>query len=227
AQENGKFSSNTLRGLPITFEPYYRQTDPQIRFVARGKRYELFLTSTGAQLSLLPVRNRRTLTGQITNRNSQVTDQRLATMKMTLWSANRRPEISPLDQLPAKTNYVIGCDPKHWRTNVPNFARVKYQNVYDGIDLVYYGNQQQLEYDFLIAPRANPSVIKLDVRGIDHLQIDGQGDLLMTLGDAQLQQLKPSIYQEIDGVRRVVSGRYILTGKHQIGFELGSYDHHK
>jgi len=148
-------------------------------------------------------------------------------MKMKLQGANLKPEIRGLDRQPGTSNYFIGRDPKQWRTNIPSYAKVKYEGVYPGIDLVYYGNNQQLEYDFVVAAGADPHAIALDMRGADKLQIDAHGDLLLTIGGGQLRQLKPSIYQETAGGRSAISGRYILTGKHQIGFEVGPYDHRK
>src|SRR3989441_8952332 len=145
-------------------------------------------------------------------------------LRMRLVGANPAAEISGLEELPGKSNYFIGNDPKKWHTNVPNYARVKYRNLYPGIDLVYYGNQRQLEYDFVVRPGANPSRIVLGVQGADRLEVDAQGDLVLHTAVGPIRQRKPVIYQEIDGDRKEIPGAYVLTGRHQVGFRVAAYD---
>src|SRR2546425_10183397 len=145
-------------------------------------------------------------------------------LRMRLVGANPAAEISGLEELPGKSNYFIGNDPKKWRTNVPNYARVKYRNVYPGVDLLYYGNQRQLEYDFVVRPGADPSRIVLGVQGADRLEVDAQGDLVLDTAVGPIHQRKPVIYQEIDGDKKEIAGAYVLTGRHQVGFRVAAYD---
>ena len=120
-----------------------------------------------------------------------------------------------LDELPGKSNYFIGNDPAKWRTNVPTYAKVRYENVYPGIDLVYYGNQRQLEYDFVVAPGADPRAIRLafqsrDREGAGALRIDGQGDLVLEAEGSELRLHRPVIYQEISGARQRIGGNFVI-----------------
>jgi hypothetical protein len=169
---------------------------------------------------------------------------------MRLVGANTRAKVRGEDELPGKSNYFIGNEPKKWRTNVPNYAKVKYRDVYPGVDLVYYGNQRgQLEYDFVVAPGADPSAIALAVVGQDSalrqkgntggrrapLQIAANGDLVVKTDGGEIRFGTPVVYQSkspadrqstIDN-RQLLEGRYRLVGKSQVGFEVAAYDHTK
>ena len=125
--------------------------------------------------------------------------------------------------MPGKTNYFIGSDPSTWRTDVPTYARVRYDDVYDGIDLVYYGNQEQLEYDFVVAPGADPKQIALGFANAQHVRVDEAGDLVLSDNRDGLRLRKPVIYQEGVGGRVPVEGRYAMR-REGIGFEVGAYD---
>jgi hypothetical protein len=118
---------------------------------------------------------------------------------MKLFGANPNPDVVGLDQLPGKSNYCIGKDPSKWRTNVPTYTKVEYKNVYPGVDLVYYGNQRQLEYDFVVAPGEDPNRIVFGFEGAEKVEIDGQGDLVLQADDSKIRMKKPYIYQEIEG----------------------------
>jgi photosystem II stability/assembly factor-like uncharacterized protein len=143
---------------------------------------------------------------------------------MQVLGANPAAPVSGLDQLPGQVNYFIGNDPSHWHTHVPTYAKVEYQQVYPGIDLVYYGNQQQLEYDFVVAPGADPSPIGLGFTGADRVEVDGQGDLVVHGGSQEVRQHKPVVYQEMSGRRREVASGFVLRGPGQVGFQLAAYD---
>ncbi len=138
-----------------------------------------------------------------------------------------------LDQLRGKSHYFTGNDARQWHAAVPTFAKVRYRSVYPGIDVVYYGNQQQLEYDFIVAPGGDPKRIILSfdeatkTRGGVRLRLDDNGDLLVRTGEVELRQFKPVVYQESDGIKRTIAGRYVLKGYRQAGFELGDYDRSK
>src|SRR6266700_2512040 len=127
------------------------------------------------------------------------------------------------NELPGKTNYLIGNDQRQWRTDVPNFAQVRYQNIYCGIDLIYYGNQRQIEYDFRVSPGADPRVISFHFGGKTDVKISPDGDLVLRISDFELREKKPIIYQEIAGERKTIAGRYVLN-RGQVGFDIGSHD---
>jgi hypothetical protein len=153
--------------LPLSFEANQGQTDRRVKFLSRGPGYGLFLTPTGAVLSL------RAGTDRLGKKNSALPISRIqkpllqksAVLCMRLEHANSNAKISGLDELAGKSNYFIGKDPTKWRRNIPTFGKVKYQQVYPGVDLVYYGNQRQLKYDFVLQPGADPQQIELRFDG--------------------------------------------------------------
>jgi hypothetical protein len=128
--------------------------------------------------------------------------------------------VSELEELPGKANYFIGKDPTHWRTNVPTYAKVHYRDVYPGIDLLYYGNQRQLEYDFVLAPGADPKTIVLGLKGAERLEIDAHGSLVLYAGGDSVRPHKPVVYQERDGARHDIAGRYVLKRGNRVGFKV-------
>ena len=162
-----------------------------------------------------------------------------AVLRMKLAGANPRAKVSGLEELPGKSNYFIGNDPKKWRTDVPNYAKVKYANVYPGVDLVYYGNQGRLEYDFVVAPGADPRAITLELETnqskikSQKSKIDKNGDLVVGTDGGEVIFHKPVVYQPAtyneprttngDG-RHLVEGRYVLRGDNRIAFQLAHYD---
>ncbi len=149
-----------LGQLPLSFEPNQGQTDPQVKFLARGAGYGVFLTADQAVLTL-----------HSSAKTSSV-------VRMQLAGANSTAAASGTSPLPGKSNYFIGNDPAKWRGGVPQFARVRYQNIYSGIDLVYYGNQGQLEYDFEVAPGADPGQIAMRFQGQETANLDASGNLI-------------------------------------------------
>ena len=209
----------TYAKLPLGFEANRGQTDSQVRFLSRGSGYSLFLTSSEAILTLRkPSRDRR---GVETPSKPEAPS---AVLRMRLVGANAKPEVAAMEELPSRSNYFIGNDPAKWRTNVPSYAKVRYEAVYPGVDLVYYGNQQQLEYDFVVAPGADPTIISLDFAGADRREVDDRGDLVLSLGNEQVRFNKPVIYQLDHGKRRQVPGRYVLGDRGQVSFAVAAYD---
>ncbi|MBI2877536.1 MAG: SBBP repeat-containing protein, partial [Candidatus Tectomicrobia bacterium] len=134
------------------------------------------------------------------------------------------PQVEGVEPLPGKSHYFIGNDPQKWRTDLPTYARVQYKGVYPGIDLVFYGNQRQLEYDLLVAPGADPKAIRLAFTGADRLSLDAEGNLVLHIARGEILQRAPLIYQEMNGTRERISGRYVLQGKDRVGFEVSAYD---
>ena len=195
--------------LPLSFEPNLGQTDTRVKFLARGSGYGLFLTANEAVLRLRNDSNARQSAG----------------LRMKLEGANADPKVVGFEELPGKSNYFIGNDSRKWQTNIPTYARVKYEAIYPGVDLLYYGTQgRQLEYDFVVAAGADPRQIKLSFAGADKLELDVHGNLLVHSAGRQMRMLKPGIYQEKDLVREEVAGRYTLSVNQEVGFDIAAYD---
>lgn len=195
-----------FEGLPFLFEANQGQAAPEVKFLARGRGYGLFLTPAEAILSV----------------RSNGNDRRIIRMKLA--SANPAPAVTGVNPLPGKTNYLIGNNPAKWHQNIPQFAKVRYKSVYPGIDLVYYGKQGKLEYDFEVAPAADPSQVAFRFEGADDLATDSQGDLLLTSGKNGLRFQAPRIYQRVGAESRNVEGRFVVRNQKLVSFEVGEYD---
>jgi uncharacterized repeat protein (TIGR01451 family) len=193
-------------GLPLSFEPNRGQADPSVRFIAHMGGATLFVTGSGALLSL------------------DGRDGKPAYLNSELIGASLRPSFVPEQALTGRMNYLLGSDPGRWQLGIPTYARVVERSIYPSVDLAYYGHGGSLEYDFLLRPGADPDVIALGFPGSRHLRIDGKGDLRLELGGRQLRQLRPTAYQLVDGTRHSVRARFRLEGG-RIGFVVGSYDH--
>src|SRR5947209_1276856 len=216
--------------LPLHFEANQGQTDPGVKFLSRGRGYTLFLTGRGEAVMLLgkpaPMYDRLESAALLRAAAKPPPEPATpaAVVRMNLIGASKSPRVEGLEESPGKANYFIGNDPKMWRTNVPMYAKVKVQGVYPGVDLVYYGNQRKLEYDFIVAPGADPGSITMVVEGAERPSLNGQGDLVLAIEDREVRFQKPVVYQEVDGVRREISGSYKLKSAHQVGFQVGAYD---
>jgi len=213
--------SKAYGNLPLRFEVNQGQTLSGVDFISRGDGYNLFLTPTEAVLAL---RNPAPLTTTQTD-PSQTIDVEMVHMQLV--GANNEAPVMGLEELPGKVNYFIGNNPATWRTNIPTYAKVRYRDVYPDIDLIYYGNQGQLEYDFVVAPGADPELLRLEFRGVDGLKLDAEGNLILQTEYGQVIQRAPIIYQETDGVKHEISGRYILKDESQVGFHVEPYDVHQ
>ena len=214
--------------LPLSFEANQGQSGERVKFLARGQGYGLFLTPTEAVLSLrAPAQHKRTADERTAAGNRAKPDEPAppaAVVRIRLVGANRHPELTGLDPLPGKSNYFIGSDPARWQRDVPNYARVKYAGVYPGIDLVYYGNQRQLEYDIVVAPDGDPRRIALAFEGVQKLSLDPEGNLVLQTSQGDIAQHKPVIYQDIGGKRQPVDGGYVLHANRRVGFRVARYD---
>jgi hypothetical protein len=190
--------------MPLAFELNEGQTDPRVKAFSRGSGYGLFLTADESVVVL--------------TRNSG----KSAAIRMKLLGAGAA-RVVPADPLPGTVNSFIGNDRSKWRTNIPTFSKVKYESIYSGVDLIYYGNQQQLEYDFVVAPGADPNAIRFNVSGAK-VRIDSTGDLVMRTSLGEVRHHKPVIYQEIAGVRHAVAGRFVKRSNQEIAFAIADYD---
>ncbi len=190
--------------LPLSFEANQGQTDQQVDFLSRGSGYTLFLTPGEAVLSLAA---------------GEAND----VVRMRIVGADPLAPSAGLEGQSGRTNYLVGDDPSQWHTEVANYGRVEYQDVYSGIDLVYYGNQRRLEYDFVVAPGADPNEIRLAFDGMQSMELDAGGNLILHTAGGELVKDAPVLYQEIDGARHTIAGRYLLDDG-QVRFEIGAYD---
>ncbi len=193
--------------LPLTFETNVGQSDPRVRFLARGPGYTLFLTAA-AEAVLVSGKDR-----------PQVVRLELA------GAVNLRPEVRAQEERASKSYYFIGNDPVRWRTRVAHYGRVRYEGVYPGVDLVYYGDGRRLEYDWVVAPGADPSRIQLRLAAAGSLRLDEvSGDLELAGAAGEVRLQKPVAYQLVAGQRVAVEARYALTAANGVGLTLGHYD---
>jgi hypothetical protein len=198
--------------LPLGFEANAGQAGGAVKFLARGSGYGLYLCANQAVLAL-----RKPASAAMPRAASDA-------VRMQLAGADRAARPAAEEPLPGTVNYFVGNDPAGWRTNIPTYAKIRYRAVYPGVDLVYYGNQRQLEYDFAVAPGADPEAIRLRLAGAKRLRLTRDGDLVVTAGHGALAFRKPAIYQLVDGERKPVAGSFKLLSRQTVGFRLGRYD---
>lgn len=187
--------------LPLSFAPNVGQAEPDVAFVARGRQYAIGLTAAGARVGVEG-----------------------STMAIDFVGANRQVLLVPDQALPGTANYFLGSDRERWRTGVPTYRAVRAANVYDGIDVVYYGTGGLLEYDFVVRPGADPSVIRVALRGARAIKVTAEGELAMTVDGRVMRQRKPFIYQNLPDGRREIGGRYRVGKGGVVRFSIGGYD---
>jgi hypothetical protein len=195
--------------IPLHFEPNAGQTGKQAKFISHGKEYSLFLTADQAILAL--------------HKSKTKERPKTAYLHMKFVGANPSPVVAAENKLEGTTNYLAGSDPSKWKTGIANYEQVRYSGIYKGVDLVFYGNQENLEYDFIVAPYVSPDKIALELGGASAMKIAANGDLIMQYGDDELRQHKPLVYQESNGERREIAASYLIAGN-RIKFKIGEYD---
>ena len=222
--------------IPMSFVPNHGQVDREIRYQANGRGYKLSLESSGATLSLARPAEREQVTpdkpGKGNGRQALPQSLRYSDLRLEFLGANPSPTTQGLGVLPGKSNYFLSSDPKTWYTNIPTFAQVQYKELYPGVNLVYYGNQQQLEYDFVVAPGSDPKVIALQLLGAREAHVAADGSLLLAIDGGEVRLQKPVIYQKAaNGQKENVDGGYVLEACNQrsadvpqVRFRIGSYD---
>ena len=223
--------------LPLSFEANRGQAAESIDFVARGPGYAVALSPTEATFALRKgdntVRNDDdSRIRKISNTPSEPKPSSAlhlapsTVLRMKLVGANRAAKVAGQNELEGRVNYLIGSDPAKWRTDVPTFGRVRYAEVYPGIDVIYYGNQRRLEYDFVVGPGRDARAIALEFAGAQKVEVDeATGDLLVQVSGETIRQYAPVAYQEVSGGgRRTIESRYALKEGGQVGFEVGEYD---
>lgn len=202
-------------------------------YVAQGAGYAMAIDSAGVRMLLSnPRRDRLRKTHTLSRRSgdpreSRADSQARQPIALRLEGSSTTSTAEGMEPLPGYSNYLIGADPARWSRRVPHFARLRYREVYAGIDVVYYGNQRRLEYDFVVKPNADPSAIRIAWDGVKSVRVAENGELVLGLEDGELRQLPPTVYQIVDGKRVLVQGGYRLLGTQTVSFALAHYDRRK
>ena len=198
-----------LLKLPLSFEENVGQTNSAAKFIARAPGFTLFATP-GEMVTVM---------------NSISPGKERAVVRTQLKGADRSAQLRGEGEQSAKSNYLIGNDPKKWVSGAAHYSRVRQVGVYPGVDLVYHGDNSGLEYDFVVAAGADAKRIRLSFSGMQKIVIDPNGDLRLRTQHGELTQRKPVVYQTVDGEKRFVSGGYVRITESQVGFRIGAYDH--
>jgi hypothetical protein len=219
AQDRTASAAERLEALPMVFEPNVGQADDRVQFIARGRGYTALLTSDGVVLGLAGRPSRPSL-------EAPSEEPEASSRSLTLrWAGATSTRAQGENQLEGKINYLAGDDPSAWRTDVPTFERVRYEGIHAGVDLVFYGNGRNLEYDFVVAPGADPSAVAMAFEGADDVALDESGDLVIRIGKDEVRQLRPAVYQmDGEGAARMVEARYTLDASGAARIELGTWD---
>ena len=203
---------------PISFEINQGQFNNKVQFLSRAKDYALFLTSNEAIFSL---------PSNSIESSKKIEPGKGEIVRMKLIGANKASKVVGLNKLSGVINYFIGNDSKKWHTNIPTYEKVAYKNIYSGIDLVYYGNQERLEYDLVVAPGVDPNKIRIKFDGIKKAKLDKEGNINLIALKGSIQQFKPKIYQIVLGVKKEIKGNYILGSNNEIAFNIEKYDQNR
>lgn len=197
-----------LKRLPLVFEENRGQTEETVRFFSRARDYTVYLTADSARFDFNSSQSNKT-----------------SSLVMKLIGTRSAARHEGVESLPGKSNYFIGDKAEQWITDTPTFASVHQRNIYPGIDLVYYGNQQQLEYDFVLASQTDPDQIQFTFDGARKIETDEEGSLVISLAERSdcLRLHKPTAYQNADGARRYVNAEYSIQNQ-TVGFKIGDYD---
>lgn len=206
--------------IPLYFEPNQGQTDVAVKYLARGENYTLFITDNAAVLHLIQAAKMERL------EDTMLSPDRVAMASVRIGLVGARPQSKPAaaNPLAGHSNYLKGSDPSHWVTGVKHYAKIRRADVYQGIDLVYYGNGGRIQYDFVLQPGARPDAIRLRFEGIESLSMNDAGQLLLTTGVGTLVQHAPLIYQERNGRREVLAGGFQITAENELGFKVPGWD---
>ena len=196
-------AAQTYANLPLRFEPAAEQG----HFLARSSGYAVLV---GAGESTIA----------ITDGKAGLT----RALRFSFDGSNAKARIEAIEALPGVTNYYIGADPKNWRLGVRNFAKLRTKDVYPGVDIVYYGDHRRLEFDFVVAPAADPRAIAMALSGMDKLYINAEGELVAEINGTPVRFAKPYAYQKVAGNAKAVSVEYALAGPGKVQLQIGDYD---
>ena len=187
--------------FPLYFETNQGQSDSQVKFISRGHKYQMLFTPQDITLAL-----------------------KESVLKMDFVGGDNSASVIGLEEQIGKSNYFVGNDPSRWIKDVAHFAKVKYEEIYPGIDLVFYGNQQQLEYDLIAQPGAKIDQIEVAFDGAEKIEINKEGDLVLKLKDGDIVQKKPRVYQDVAGEKALIDGKFIVHDNNRVSFEVAAYD---
>jgi hypothetical protein len=226
AEQRGRVRAS-LDALPLAFEANQGQTDPQVKYTARGNGYSVFLTASDTVFAITSAKHSAARPSRLpgTHSQPQMTEKvQSAAIDMRLVGGNLKPEIAAGSEVPGVINYYTGSDPKNWHTGVKQYSSVSYRDVYPGVNMVFHGAQRQLEFDFVVSPGADPKTIGLGFKGAQTLATDASGNLVLasSAGDVVLQ--KPVAYQEKDGQREIVEAAFQVRNGNEVRLNLGAYD---
>jgi hypothetical protein len=221
--ESGTKRATKYGNLPVAFEPNTGQTDARVRFLARGGGITAFFTDTEVALVLSRNHDSKQLV-VADQKRIPPSEMEHTVVRMKLENANRPRHEIGLEKLPGVSNYFIGNNPAKWHTNVPQYARIQYEGVYPGINLVWYGSQGNLEFDFVVSRGADPRQIQITYEGAYSLAVVSNGDLVLRTALGEMRTRKPRVYQEIDGGLTEVAARYAIMAHNRIRFDLARYD---
>ncbi len=221
----------SLSNLPFSFEANIGQRPSQVKFLAREKGYTALFTPTEVIFTLRPgIAEDRFINKQENSMKLNVSElleqqsNEYSQLKMRMEGSNSDTEIIGEEKLEGKFNYFIGNDAKKWVANVPTYEKVKYKEIYPGIDLVFYGKTQQLEHDFIVKPSADPGIITLSFEGAENVEVDAEGNLLVQANIGNLRLLKPIVYQYVNGSQQEIESSYEIRSSGEVGFLLGDYN---
>ncbi len=212
--------------LPLSFEPNQGQAGSPVKYLARGGQFNVFLTPDEVVFGFARRHARRRSVFDL-EETAALEPAELSSLELRMVDANPSSPVVGVEELRGKANYLVGRDRSQWHLNLPTFAKVRYSNVYPGVDLLYYGNQGELESDFIIAPGANPEAVKLSIVGAEQVTLDSSGDVVLRMKAGELRLRKPLVYQEAGNRRKEIAGSYVLASNNQVGFRVSEYDHQR
>jgi len=210
---------STYSNLPLSFEANRGQTDARVKFLARGSGYGLFLTNREAVLVL-----QSPAPAALSPRMPTGAPPSLSAIRLQLMGSNSNPQIVGAEKLTSSSNYLLGNVPRRWHSHIPQYSQVRYRRIYPGTDLIYYGRQQHLEYDFVVSPGADPSRIQFQVRGASQLTLEDSGDLLLHVNGGNVRLHAPRVYQPLGSHQKLIAGNFRLLNRDTVGFDIGKYD---
>lgn len=228
AQQRGRVRA-TLEALPLAFEANRGQTDPQVKYMARGNGYTVFLTPDDTVFAVHSSSSSSSASGKFATRSAAKAvrasgPEITAAVHMKLVGANPHSQIAAGRELPGHTNYFIGNDPSKWQTGVKQYAAVSYRDVYPGVNMAFHGQQRQLEFDFIVAPGAQAAPIAFGISGATKVTTDAAGNLVLSSAAGDVMLHKPVAYQQNNNAREPVDARFTLANN-KVSFQLGTYDH--
>jgi hypothetical protein len=206
----------------LFFEANRGQADSRVRFLSRSAAFTLFLTPS--EITLMESRTSAGAPRKLARSAEDAETRSPAVVRMKLVASNPAAELTGVDELPGKVNYLVGNDPRAWHTDVPLYSQVRAQNVYPGVDFVLRGDDRELEYDFVVSPGTDPNRIAFRITGANRMELDDAGDLVLHTGSSQIRMHKPVIYQPVGAERRPVAGAFALRADGEVSFKLGGYD---